>query len=128
MRSREKIERMLEAAFAADRGFAVPTMVYTAADFARVAADGRELATENPGLARHYVYLLKDEPTAEVLRQVEATASGRGRMVVRNRAARALLAPGYEAGRVDPLGAAKLLEPATARNLTVVSALAEKWC
>lgn len=128
MRSRAKIEALLEEAFHADRGFAVPTIAYTAPDFVRVAQDAAELGAAHPGLARHYVYLLKDEPSTETVEKVEATASGTGRMVVRRRAAHALLGPGYRAGEVDPLGAAKLLEPATSRNVTVVKALAEKWC
>lgn len=128
MRSHEKIERMLAAAFQADRGFAVPTMVFSATEFARIAADGHALAAEHPGIARHDVHLLAHEPTAEARARVEATASDRGRVVVRGRAAHALLEPGYQDGRVDQLGAAKLLEPATSRAFTVVAALAEKWC
>lgn len=128
MRSRARIEAALEDAFLADRGFAVPTIVYPAAEFARVADDGRALSAERTGLARHYVYLLKDEPTKAAAAAVEGTSNEKGEMVVRGRAAHALLQPGYQAGQVDPLGAAKLLEPATSRNLTVVTAIADKWC
>ncbi len=128
MRSRERIEQTLETAFGADRGFEVPTIVYSAAEFREVARHARELAEANPGLARHYVYLLKDEPAATQVADVEARADERGRMVVRGRAAHALLQPGYQDGAVDPLGAAKLLGVATNRNANVIGALAEKWC
>lgn len=128
MRSRARIESTLEKAFLADRGFEVPTIVFTAAEFAEVARDAAELTAERPGLARHYVYLLKDELPASVVREVEATSSDAGEMVVRGRAAHALLLPGYEDGVVDPLRAAKLLGVATNRNLNVVTTLAEKWC
>lgn len=128
MRSRERIERTLEAAFASDRGFEVPTIVYSAKEFAVLADETRALDEENPGLARHYVYLLKDELTAAQTTAVEARASDRGRMVVRGRAAHALLEPGYQDGTVDPLGAAGLLGVATNRNASVVLTLAEKWC
>lgn len=128
MRSRQRIEKTLEAAFAADRGFEVPTIVFSTAEFREVARQTRELDDANPGLARHYVYLLKDELTAAQIADVEARASDKGRMVVRGRAAHALLEPGYQDGTVDPLGAASRLGVATNRNASVVLALAEKWC
>jgi uncharacterized protein (DUF1697 family) len=126
MRSRERIETALERAYLADRGFDVPTIVFSAAEFAEVAATARALAADRPGLARHYVYLLKDEPSVEVAAEVEALSSDAGEMRVRGRAAHALLRPGYQDGVVDPLRAAKLLGVATNRNATVVTALAER--
>lgn len=128
MRSRSKIEATLERAFLADRGFEVPTIVYSASEFATIATDAAALSAARPGLARHYVYLLKDEPPASVIADIEATASDVGEMIVRGRAAHALLGPGYEDGVVDPLRAAKLLGVATTRNLNVVTTLAAKWC
>ena len=128
MRSRERIERVLEKAFMADRGFEVPTIVYSAAEFRAVAQQTRELADAHPGIARHYVYLLKDELTPGQVADVEARADGRGRMMVSGRAAHALLEPGYQEGAVDPLSAAKLLGVATNRNANVIRTLAEKWC
>lgn len=126
MRSRERIEERLEAAFLADRGFDVPTVVYSAAEFAELAREARSLTSD--ALARHYVYLLKDEPTDAVRSSIEDTSGPLGDMVVRGRAAHALLRPGYADGVVDPLHAAKLLGVATSRNVTVVAALAQKWC
>ncbi|MCO7203863.1 DUF1697 domain-containing protein [Microbacterium sp. CnD16-F] len=128
MRSRQRIERTLEEAFAADRGFEVPTIVFSTAEFREVARQTRELDDANPGLARHYVYLLKDELTEAQIAAIEGRADGRGRMVVRGRAAHALLQPGYQDGAVDPLGAASLLGVATNRNANVIGSLAEKWC
>lgn len=128
MRSRTRIEERLEGAFLADRGFEVPTVSFTAAEFAAVAAEAAELSAAHPGLVRHYVYLLKDELTAERAAEVEALASDVGRMVVRGRAAHALMGEGYQGGQVDPLGAAPLLGVATNRNVNVVTAIAAKWC
>lgn len=128
MRSRAKIERLLESAFVADRGFEVPTIVFTAAEFASIAADAEDLASTRPNLARHYVYLLKDELDPTTVRTVEATSGDAGEMVVRGRAAHALLKPGYMDGQVDPLRAAKLLGVGTNRNVNVIRALAAKWC
>jgi uncharacterized protein (DUF1697 family) len=128
MRSRAKIEKQLEDAFAEDRGFDVPTIVFTTAEVSAIAAEAASLADENPGLARHYIYLLKDELPAATVAQVKGLASDAGGMVVRGRAAHALLGPAYQAGQVDPLNAAKLLGVATNRNRTVIAAIAEKWC
>jgi uncharacterized protein (DUF1697 family) len=128
MRSRARIEQSLEREFRADRGFEVPAIVFSAAEFAALAAEARELTAARPGLARHYVYLLKDELPPDVTAQVEASSGPLGEMVVRGRAAHALLGPGYADGTVDPLRAAKLLGVATNRNLNVVSGLADRWC
>ncbi|GAA1467379.1 DUF1697 domain-containing protein [Microbacterium thalassium] len=128
MRSRSRIEEKLEAAFLADRGFDVPTVAFTTDEFARVAAEAAELSADRPGLVRHYVYLLKDELPAERVAEVEAKRSDVGEMVVRGRAAHALMGEGYQGGQVDPLGAAPLLGVATNRNLNVVTAIAAKWC
>ncbi len=128
MRSRARIEERLESGFAEDRGFDVPTIAFTAAEFREVAREAQALTDERPGLARHYVYLLKDELSPEVVAAVEATSSDIGEMIVRGRAAHALLLPGYQDGTVDPLAAAKLLGVGTNRNLNVVTTLAQKWC
>ncbi|WP_109209797.1 MULTISPECIES: DUF1697 domain-containing protein [Microbacterium] len=128
MRSRAKIEKALEDAFAADRGFEVPTIVFTTAELRAVADEAAALSDEHPGLERHYVYLLKDTPTRDAVAEIEALATDAGQMVVRGRAAHALLGPGYQAGSVDPLNAARLLGVATNRNRTVIAAIADKWC
>jgi len=128
MRSRAKIEALLEAAFAADRGFDVPTMVFTTVELAAIASEAAALSAEQPGLERHYVYLLKDELPAATVAKVEGLAGEAGGMVVRGRVAHALLGPGYQAGQVDPLNAAKLLGVATSRNVNVITAIAQKWC
>lgn len=128
MRSVARIQESLEKTFREDRGFEIPTMVFTTTEFAALAREAQALSDARPGLARHYVYLLAEEPSAEVTRAVEATSSERGEMVVRGRAVHALLAPGYDEGVVDPLRAAKLLPVATNRNLNVILTIAQKWC
>lgn len=128
VRSQADVERTLEQAFAADRGFDVPTVVFEASEFAAVARDADDLTAAHPGIVRHYVYLLKAELDADTCRAVEAAASDVGEMVVRGRAVHARLGPGHRPGVVDPLGAAKLLGPATSRNAGVIRAIAAKWC
>lgn len=128
MRARPRIEQTLERAFHADRGFDVPTLVFTPAELTGIVRDGGALAGERRPLARHYVYLLRDEPDTATTARIEATSTDAGEMVVRGRAAHALLYPGYQDGVVDPLGAVKLLGDATNRNLTVLSTIVGKWC
>lgn len=126
LRSRAKVESALEEAFEADRGFDVPTMVYTPAELCRIADDIDELHDES--LERHYVLLLKAEPSPDVVEAVHALDQGPHRTVVRNRAAHLLLGPGYNAGSVDPLRVEKLLGVTTNRNHTVLRAITQKWC
>jgi uncharacterized protein (DUF1697 family) len=127
MRSRAKIEAALEDAFLADRGFAVPTMVFTPDEVAQVARDAEELTAARE-LDRHYVYLLKEEPSAGAVADAESRSDDVNAIVVRGRAAHVLLGPGYVAGSVDPFRVEKLLGVATNRNYKVVTALAEMWC
>lgn len=127
MRSRARIEAVLEEAFERDRGFEVRTIVYSAAEFAKIGADAAELA--DPTMVRHYVMLLKDEPDADEVARLEGLAKDGHRVVVRNRAAHLLLGPKWREGMTDPLGVErKLTGVVTSRNVTVVSALAAQWC
>ena len=128
LRSCDKIAQALEKAFAADRGFDVPTIVFAAREFRAIAVESAALHAAHPHLARHYVYLLKAEPPAELTARIEATSDERGDMVVRGRAVHALLRAGYEAGDVDPLRASKFMPDATARASTVVATIADTWC
>lgn len=127
LRSRAKIEGLLEEAFLANRGFPVPTIVFTTAELAQVGRDAEELTAQRE-LDRHYVYLLKDEPAADVVAEVEARSDEVNRVVVRGRAAHVMLGPGYVAGNVDPYKVEKLLGVATNRNFNVVTTLARTWC
>jgi uncharacterized protein (DUF1697 family) len=127
VRSTGKVRERLEAAYLDAAGFEVPTVVYTTAELAAVADDARELTS--PELARHYVYLLRDEPDAAAVAALESRTHDAGTVVVRRRAAHLLLRPGYQAGNVDPWGVEKALGVvATNRNLNVVTALADRWC
>jgi uncharacterized protein (DUF1697 family) len=127
MRSAEKVAATLEDAYAERAGFAVPTVVFSAADFAAVAADAHELTT--PDLVRHYVYLLRNEPDPAQVAALEGRTDISGSIVVRRRAAHVLLGPGYEPGNVDPWSVEKALGVvATNRNFNVITTVADKWC
>lgn len=128
LRSRAKVEALLEDAFLEDRGFEVATIAYTCAELARVAADAEHLGATRSDLERHFVLLLKDAPPADVAAEVEALSTAANTTVIRNRAAHLLLGPGYQAGGVDPLKVEKRLGVATNRNHKVIRAIAERWC
>lgn len=127
LRSRQRVEAALEKAYLERAGFAVPTIVFTTAELAAIAADAEELT--RPDLERHYLYLLKDEPDPERVAALLAKDGVGDRVVVRGRAAHLLFGAGYQPGSVDPWGVEKALGvAATNRNLNVVRTLAEKWC
>lgn len=122
---RRTAEAVLEEAFAADRGFEVPVIAFSPPEFFALAAHAERVTSD--ALARHYVYLLKNELPADALARIAARESDAGRVVVHGRAAHVMLGPDYQEGRVDPLGVAKLFGVATNRNLRVVRAMAAKW-
>ena len=51
MRALPRIEEKLETAFAADRGFDVPTIVFSATEFRDLAADAETLNAEHRGVS-----------------------------------------------------------------------------
>ena len=126
MRSRTKIEAALERAFAADRGFEVPTIVFTQRELTEVAADAARFADGHEG--RHYVSLLKDEPSPEQVAAVEAAGTAGEVARVGGRAVHLLLGPNYHEAKLTNVVVEKHLGVATTRNLTVIEALAAKWC
>jgi uncharacterized protein (DUF1697 family) len=125
MRSRAKVEAALEKAFLADRGFEVPTIAFTPAELRKIAADAEEFAADHDG--RHYVSLLKDEPSAAAVKKIEeARASGEAAKVS-GRAVHLLLGENYHEAGLTNATVEKLLGVATNRNLAVVRTVAEKW-
>ena len=89
MRSRDRIESALEKAYEVSRGFEVPTIVYTASELRDLVADVDRHGDGHDG--KHYVWLLKEEPTDAVRRA--RGAGGRARACV------LLAARGAPAGR-----------------------------
>lgn len=126
MRSRARVESALEAAYLADRGFEVPTMVFTPAEVCAIADDAVEVAAGYEG--PHYVSLLKHTPDAARVEQIEALGSDGERVHVRGRAVHLLLGEQYHQAGVTNATVEKLLGPATNRNLKVIRALADRWC
>jgi uncharacterized protein (DUF1697 family) len=126
MRSRARIEDALEAAYLADRGFEVPTVVFTPVELCAIADEAGELADGHPG--SHYVSLLKQEPTVALARQIEALSTDREIARVRGRAVHMVITDPYHQSPLTNATIEKQLGPATNRNLKVIRAIAEKWC
>ena len=126
MRSRAKLEAALEKAFEADRGFAVPTLVFTRAEICAMADDADELAEGHEG--RHYISLLKQPPTAAGTTTIEAAGGEGERAVVRDRAVHLLIGENYRDATIENSLVEKAFGVATNRNVTVIRAIAEKWC
>ncbi|GAA5146547.1 hypothetical protein GCM10023340_17600 [Nocardioides marinquilinus] len=126
MRSRARIEAALEEAYLADRGFAVPTIVLTPAELRAVVDDAAGLAPDHTG--RHYVSLLKDEPTAAAATAIEARSEPGVLVVVRGRAVHLVVDTDYRGAAVDNTVVEKVLGVSTNRNVTVLRALVSKWC
>jgi uncharacterized protein (DUF1697 family) len=126
LRSRAKVEAALEEVFLADRGFEVPTIVFTQAELRDVAADAERFAEGHEG--RHYVSLLKESPSAAQVAAVEAAGTAGEVARVGGRAVHLLLGAQYHEAKLTNAAVEKHLGVATNRNLTVVRTLAEKWC
>ncbi|MFX4271874.1 DUF1697 domain-containing protein [Propionibacteriaceae bacterium Y1685] len=125
MRSPQRITEKLQTAFAADRGFEVPTIVFGLPEFRQIVADADELG--HADLARHYVWLMQQEPDPEFIAGAEALSTDDQRVVVRGRACHLLLGQVTQ-GVVDPSRSERFLGVATNRNVTVLRAIAAKWC
>ena len=127
LRSRAKIEAALEEAYRAEAGFEVPTIVFTTKELKEIAERAPRSFGESE---RHYVSLLKEPPSAAAVKAMEEASTANEVARVGGRAVH-LLYHGSSYGsdaRLTNVQVEKLLGVATNRNLTVVSALAEKWC
>lgn len=122
MRSRTRIEEALEKAYASDRGFEVPTIVYTAAELRGIVEDADGFGHEG----KHYVWLLKDAPGAALRAELEALSTDGERVGLSDRAVHLMIHGGYlDATLLKPIE--KRIGVTTNRNLTVLRALALKW-
>ncbi|GAA4696865.1 DUF1697 domain-containing protein [Nocardioides conyzicola] len=124
LRSRAKIETALEKAFEAEAGFPVPTVVFTQKELVAIADDAASFGHGG----KHYVSLLKDAPTAAGIKAVEAVGTADEVARVGGRAVHLLLGENYHEAKLTNAAVEKHLGVATNRNLTVLSALAQRWC
>ncbi|MCW2843866.1 MAG: hypothetical protein JWN22_1782 [Nocardioides sp.] len=123
LRSRAKVEAALEKAFREDRGFEVPTIVFTPKELVAIAD---EAAAYGHG-GRHYVSLLKQIPSAAAVAKVEEASTADEVAKVGGRAVHLLLGDNYHEAKLTNAVIEKHLGVATNRNITVIRALADKW-
>ncbi|WP_256842824.1 DUF1697 domain-containing protein [Ornithinimicrobium cryptoxanthini] len=128
MRSLPRVEAALEAAFEADRGFEVPTIVYGSAELTELAEYAATLDADFGATERHMVYLLRDPVAPEMGAELEALSNDRVRIVAGPRSMHALW-PVAVAGDPDPLSSAagRRLGLTTTRNVRVVTEVARRW-
>jgi uncharacterized protein (DUF1697 family) len=133
LRSTSRVATVLEEAFAADRGFDVPTVVLTPAELVAIAADAAELAAGHERLGMHYVSLLREAPTPAQVREIESAIEAAEiegeRLVVRGRGAHLLMdeRDSYHRARLSNDYVEKRLGVSTNRNARVIRELATRW-
>ena len=127
VRSRARLEKVLEELFEQDRGFVVHTIVLTPQELTQVAADAEDIAARHDAGHGHYVSLLKETPTPAGTSRIEDHGHPDETVVVRGRAVHLLYAKPYHEAKVSNVQVEKALGIATNRNAKVIRALAEKW-
>lgn len=125
MRSRSRIEEALERAYLDDRGFEVPTILFSAAELREIGQDVDLFGAAHAG--RHYVTLLKSEPSDSTATALEGRSTDGERVVVSGRTAHLLVGKSYLGSSLAP-AVEKALGVGTSRNVTVIRALVQKWC
>ncbi|MEP9381433.1 DUF1697 domain-containing protein [Nocardioides sp. KR10-350] len=120
---RAEVEVMLEEEFLRDRGFEVPTICVTPAELSSIAEEAEAFGHDG----RHYVSVLKREPTDEEVARLEAVSSAGEVAKVGGRAVHLLLGSNYHTARLTNTIVEKHLGVATNRNLNVITTLARKW-
>lgn len=125
MRSLARVERALEQAYLADRGFEVPTLVYTLEELREV--DAYAAAVDHDG--KHYVALLREVPDAERLAAMQARCGPGERVELGGRALHWMVsADGVHGTKLSNTVIEKQLGTvSTTRNPTVIRAVLERW-
>ncbi|NYG56601.1 DUF1697 domain-containing protein [Nocardioides perillae] len=124
-----EVQRRLEQAYAADRGFDVPVVVLPAAELRAVVAAGVEVeAARSVPPGRHHVSLLQEEPDPAAQAELVAAAAEGEQVVVRGRAVHLLIGESYHLARVDGARVERLLGVSTNRTFAVLTTLAQRWC
>lgn len=127
MRSVDRVAAALEAAFEADRGFVVPTVVLTPAELCRIHDDAHGLEPLVEGDVRRYVTFLKSPAPPGVAAEIAAIeAEGEAARAI-GRAVHVWVRDGYQSARISNARIERQLGIATTRDLKVVTALAQRW-
>lgn len=127
-RSVGAVQKALERAYAAEAGFDVPTVVFTAAEVAALSARAAELHAEHRPSGQHYITLYAIAPSAEAAQAVHDLAFDGETCVVDGRAAHVLLDGGVHTSRLLGSQTFTGLGQGTARTHKVLHTVTEKWC
>ncbi len=127
-RSVAAVRADLERAYAADRGFDVPTVVLTPAEVAAVADLGGTLRDRRSTEGTHYITLYAVPPPAAAAAAVQALDLPGERCIVAGRAAHALLDGDIHDSTLLRSKEFRALGEGTARTLNVIRTLADRWC
>ncbi|WP_109473332.1 DUF1697 domain-containing protein [Ornithinimicrobium cavernae] len=128
MRSLARVGDALEEAFARDRGFEVPTIVFGFPELTELTEYAARLAGQAGHLERHYVSLLREEPAADLAAEVEGRSTPGTRLVVHGRSVMMMWTRAVP-GDVDPLGSSlsRRLGLSTARTAGVLTEIVRRW-
>lgn len=127
LRSPAKVRAALEKAYATDRGFDVPAIVFTPEEIRAITERGTQLRAVNVDGARHYVQLFHEPPPQGAVAAAQALGLPGEELVVEGRAAYALM-PEVAGSRLTNSKEYAALGQGTARTITVLQAIVEKWC
>ena len=128
LRSPARVRAALERAYLADRGFEVPTFVFTPAEVRELTERGCELPADNGPGGRHYVALFHAPPDPAAVAALEALDAPGERVVVEGRAAYTLVDGDIHTSRLLGTREYAALGMATSRTITVLRAVADRWC
>ena len=128
MRSPSRVRAALEGAYRADRGFEVPTFVFTPTELRALTDRGCALRAENGPGARHYVALFHTPPDPAAVQALEAVEAPGERVVVEGRAAYTLVDGDIHSSRLLNTKEYAALGEATSRTITVLRAVRDRWC
>jgi len=127
-RSAAKVEADLRRAISDEFGFDVPVVVRTPAQLRTLAAEAEALESPIARDARRYVMLMTGELDPEGVSALHAWDVATEAARVRGQDIVMFLADGVQAARLNNARIERLTGAVgTARNLTVVRTLAEKW-
>lgn len=127
VRSRTKVESELESLFLADRGFEVPTMVFSPAELKKLVEEAVDVPSEPPAYA-HYISLLKEPVPAPVAAAAAALSLPGETVVVRGRAVHLLYDVPYGQAKLSNPKLERTVGPATNRSLKVLREIVDRWC
>jgi uncharacterized protein (DUF1697 family) len=127
LRSRAKVEQLVERVLADACGFDVPTMAFTPQELRGVYDQARGLEAPAHHELRRYVTFLKEEATPAAAAAIDAWEHDGEAARVAGRAVHWWIASTNQAARLSNARIEKALGPGTTRDLKVVTTLVERW-